>query len=158
VAGVVGADVLVVAIDVRRAELATGERGGGAAARRGVARARHVALVEGGAGDGVARDAATALAGVGLRAGVGVVAGRPVRRRGGGAAARLGVARARHVELVEGGAPARRSSDVGVVGADVRVGAIDVRLAERATGGRGGGAAARRGVARARHVALVEGG
>src|SRR5207244_5829047 len=93
VAGVVSADVLVVAVGVRRAELAAGDRWGGAAARRGVARARHVALVEGGAGDGVAPDAAPALAGVGLRAGVAVVARRPVRRSGGAAGRARGCGR-----------------------------------------------------------------
>src|SRR3989449_295416 len=158
VAGVVGADVLVVAIDVRRAELAAGDRGVGAAARGGVARARHVALVEGGAGDGVAPDAAPALAGIGLRAGVAVGARRPVRRRGGGAAARRGVARARHVALVEGGAGDGVAPDAAPTLAGVGLCAGVAVVAGRPVRRRGGGAAARRGVARARHVALVEGG
>src|SRR5437016_5506663 len=135
-----------------------GRRGGGAAARRGVARARHVALVEGGAGDGVAPDAARALAGVGLRAGVAVVARRPVGRRGGGAAARRGVARARHVALVEGGAGDGVAPDAAPALAGVGLRADVAVVARRPVGRRGGGAAARRGVARARHVALVEGG
>src|SRR5207253_1737832 len=132
-------------------------RGGGAAARRGVARARHVALVEGGAGDGVAPDAAPALAGVGLRAGVGVVAGRPVRRRGVGAAARRGIARARHVALVEGGAGDGVAPDAAPTLAGVGLRAGVAVVAGRPVRRRGVGAAARRGVARARHVAPLRG-
>src|SRR5439155_9953824 len=132
-------------------------RGGvGAGARRGVARARRVALVEGGAGDGVA-DAAPALAGVGLRAGVAVVARRPIGRGGDGAAARRGVACARRVALVEGGAgDGVADAAPALAGVGLRAG---VAVVARRPIGRGGvGAAARRGVARARHVALIEGG
>src|SRR5205807_197233 len=141
-----------------RAELAAGDRGVGAAARRGVARARHVALVEGGAGDGVAPDAAPALAGTGLRAAVAVGARRPAGRRGGGAAARRGVARARHVALVEGGAGDGVAPDAAPALAGIGLRARRASDPGRAAGDRGVGAAARRGVARARHVALVEGG
>src|SRR5262249_57041654 len=78
---------------------------------RRIADAGLVTLVKGGADDGVRPRADARLAGVGLRAGVTVVAGAAVRlgRIGAGAARRI--ADARLVALVEGCTDDRRSTD-----------------------------------------------
>src|SRR5947209_7970136 len=81
-----GASVAVVAgRPVRRVRV-------GAHTRRGVAGSCDMALVTRRAGDGVAARADTGAAGVGLGAGVAVVAGRPVRRVRVGAGSSRGVA------------------------------------------------------------------
>src|SRR5207244_7495133 len=81
------------------------ELGGTAAdARRGIADAGGMALVGGGARDGVGAHADARLAGVGLRAGAAVVARRSVELGGIAADARRGVAGAGGVALVGGGA------------------------------------------------------
>src|SRR5207253_930722 len=86
------------------------ELGGIAAgARRGVAGAGGVALVGGGAHDRVRTHADACLAGVGLRAGVAVVARLPIELRGIRAGARRRVTRSRGVALVGGVAHDRRA-------------------------------------------------
>src|SRR5437762_2307072 len=86
------------------------ELGGTAAdTRRGVARARGVALVGGGAYDRVRAHGGAGRAGVGLRAGVAIVAGRPIELRRIRAGARRRVTRSRGVALVGGGAHDRRT-------------------------------------------------
>src|SRR5438132_1037200 len=77
---------------------------GGADAGDGVAAARDVALIGGGADDRVCPDAGAGLAGVGLGAGVAVRASAAVRLGRGGAAAARRVAVASDMALVEGGA------------------------------------------------------
>src|SRR5207247_5479936 len=81
---------------------AVGSRRVRALAGGGVARAGDVALVRGRAGDRVAPNAAPALAGVALRAGVAVVAGAAVGSRRVRALAGGGVGRGGDVALVRG--------------------------------------------------------
>src|SRR5438552_2398083 len=135
VARVGRAGILVVAVGGRRAALAALERGVGANGA--------VAGVEG--------------AGVLVVAVGGGRADRAAGDRGVGAGARRGVARARRVALVEGGAgDGVADAAPALAGVGLRAG---VAVVARRPIGRGGvGAGARRGVARARRVALIEGG
>src|SRR5439155_1446687 len=133
--------------------------GGTAAdARRGVADAGGMALVGGGAHDRVRPRADARLAGVGLRAGVAVVAGRPVELGGIGAGARRGVADAGGVALVGGGAYDRVRAHAGAGRAGVGLRAGVAVVAGRPIELRGIRAGARRRVTRSRGVALVGGG
>src|SRR5204863_245226 len=77
---------------------------GGAGAVGGIADAGDVALIEGGADDGVGPDAGAGLAGVTLGAGVAVVAGPAVGLGRGGAGAARRIAGAGDVALIGGGA------------------------------------------------------
>ncbi len=72
----------------------------GAQTRARIARASHVTLIEGGADNGIAANAAAALAAVGLRTGVAVSARAAVRLCRIGAQTRTGIARAGHVTLI----------------------------------------------------------
>src|SRR5262249_45833958 len=83
---------------------AVGLRGIRALAGGGIARSGVVALVGGRPRPRVRADTSSVLAGVRLRAGVVVVAGRAVRGHGARALPRTGVARARDVTLVLSGA------------------------------------------------------
>src|SRR5207248_2146330 len=126
-----------------------------ARARGGITGAGKVALVGGGADDGVAARADPALAGVGLRAGIPVVAGAAVGLRRVRARARRRVAGAGVVALVRGGADDRVATraDPALAGIGLRAGvAVGAGAAVRLRRVR---ARARRRVARARVVALI---
>src|SRR5207249_1095598 len=129
---------------------------GGAAAVRGVTGAGDVALIEGGADDGVRPDAGAGLAGVGLGAGIAVRAGAPVRLVRVGADAARRIAGARDVALIEGGADdgVRPRADARLAGVALRASAAVV--AGRAVGLVWGGAGAARRITDAGDVALVE--
>src|SRR5439155_1566415 len=122
---------------------AVGSRRVRALARGWVARAGVVALVGGRADDGVAPSAAPALAAVGLRAGVGGVAGGAVGRRRARALARGGVARAGLVALIGGGADDGVGARAHTALAGVGRGAPIPIVAHRAVGCRRGRAQAR---------------
>src|SRR5438093_1214881 len=132
---------------------------GGIAAhpRRGVARPGGVALVQRRADDGLRAHAARALTGVGLRAGVAVVAGGGVGPGGVAARPRRGVAGAGGVTLVGGRAHdrIRARAGAGLTGVGLRAGVAVV--AGGAVGLGGIAAGARRGIAGAGGVALIGG-
>src|SRR5439155_1139647 len=137
---------------------AVGLERGRAAGRGRIAGSGGVALVEGGADDGIRAGAGPRLAGVGLRAGVAVVAGRPVGLGRVRADTRRRIAGAGAVALIAGGAshrvPARAGPRLTGVGlrAGVAVAASGaVRLGRVRAGARGR-------VARTGHVALIAGG
>jgi hypothetical protein len=117
-----------------------------------------VTLIERGAGDGIGAGAAARLTGIGLRAGVVVIAGGAVICIGIAALSRCRIARARDVALVEGGA----ENGIGP-GAGARLTRIGLRAGVVVIAGGaviciGIAALSRCRIARARDVALVEGG
>src|SRR4029077_2344409 len=122
----------------------------GAHAGRGIAGARIVALVSGGADDGARAGAGPGLGGGGAGGGTAVVAQRAVRLRRPGAHAGRGIAGARIVALVSGGADdgARAGADAGLAG--VGAGAGIAVVARGAVRLRRPGAHAGRGIAGAR--------
>src|SRR5437667_112477 len=129
-----------------------------ARAGRRVARADVVALVLGGAGDGIRAGARAGLAGIGTGAGAGGVARRAVRLGGVRTRARRRGARADVVALVLGGAGdgVRAGAGAGLARIGVRAGvAVVARRAVRLCGVR---AHAGRRVARPHAVALILGG
>src|SRR5262249_4550623 len=137
---------------------AVGLGGIGAGAVGRVADAGIMALIERGADDRVRARADAGLAGVALRTGVPVVAGRAVGVGGVGAGAGGRVAGAGVVALVEGGADDRigRRAGAGLAGVALRAGvavvaghAVGLARVRARTGG---------GVAGAGVVTLVEGG
>src|SRR5437762_2970277 len=140
------------------ARRAVGLRGIRARAGRRVARADVVALVLGGAGDGIRAGAGAGLARVGPRARAVVVARRAVRLGWVRAHAGRRVARADVVALVLGSAGdgVRAGARAGLAGIGARAGAAFV--ARRAVGLCGVRARAGRRVARAHAVALILGG
>src|SRR5262249_27370000 len=116
-----------------------------------------VALIEGGADDGVGPDAAARLAGVGLRAGVAVVADAAVRLLRVGAHAARRIADTGLVALIDGRTDdrVRSRADARLAGVGLRAGiAVVAGAAVRLV--RVGAGAARR-IADARIVALIEG-
>src|SRR5262249_5549595 len=128
-----------------------------AGAARRIADTGDVALTEGGADDRIPRTD-TGLTGVGLGAGVAVVAGRAVGLVGVGADTARRVADARIVALIEGGADDRIRPR-----ADARLAGVTLRARVAVVAGRGvglgrGRAGAGGGLAGARVVALIEGG
>src|SRR5439155_300483 len=130
----------------------------GADAGDGVAAARLVALIGGGADDGVRPDAGAGLAGVGLGARIAGGAGAAVRLGRGGADAVRRIAGARVVALCGGGADdgVRPDAGAGLAGVDLGAGiAVGAGAAVR-LGRVGAGAVGR--IAGARVVALIEGG
>src|SRR5436190_9539041 len=126
--------------------------------RRGIARSGGVALIECGADHGLGAHADRTLTGVGLRAAVGVVAGRAVAPGGIAAGSRRGIAGAGGVALIGGrahdGVCAHAAAGLRGVGARAGVALV----AAGAVGLGGITADARRGVAGAGGVALVGGG
>src|SRR5207249_148903 len=134
-----GAGVAVVArgaVELRRARAAAGGR---------VAGARGAALSRRGAGDGVRAGTDSALAGVGLRAGVAVVARGAVELRRARAAAGGRVAGARVVALIRraAGDGVRAGTDSALAGVGLRAGvavvacsAVGLRRARAETGRR----------------------
>src|SRR5439155_1553508 len=123
----------------------------GADAARGIAGARDVTLIEGGADDGVRPDAGAGLAGVGLRASAAVVAGGSVGLVRGGAGAG-------DVALVERAADdrVRPRTGAGLAGVALRASVAVAAGGTVRLGGVGAGAARR--IAGAGDMALVEGG
>src|SRR5438034_4169995 len=125
--------------------------------RRGIARSGGVALIECGADHGLGAHADRTLTGVGLRAAVGVVAGRAVAPGGIAAGSRRGIAGAGGVALIGGsahdGVGAHAGAGLAGVALRARVGVV----AARAVGLGGIAAGARRGIAGAGGVALVGG-
>src|SRR5439155_622938 len=135
-------------------------RGGCAAlTRRRVARPHVVPLIGGCADDRIRARARARLAGVRLRAGVAVIAGRAVRFGGGvGALPRLRIARPGVVPLIGGRADDRIRARARARLAGVCLRAGGAVIAERAVHFGGGvGALPRRGIARPRLVALIDG-
>src|SRR5205823_2453067 len=108
--------------------------GVGAGAARRVADAGDVALIEGGADDGVRPHAGAGLAGVGLGAGIAVGAGGAVRRGRVGAGPGGRIAGAGVVALIEGGADDGVRPDAGAGLAGVALGAGVAVAAGRAVG------------------------
>src|SRR5439155_274235 len=106
----------------------------GAGAARRIADAGDVALIERAADDRVGTGADARLAGVALRAGAAVVAGRPVWLVGVGAGAARRVADAGVVALFEGGADDGVRPDAGAGLAGVALGAGVAVAAGRAVG------------------------
>jgi len=135
---------------------AVGCVGRGAETRGGVADSR--ALRIGLADHRIASGARSRLAGVGLGAGVPIVAGRAVRLARGGADAARRVAGAGDVALIERGADDGVRADAGAGLTGVGLGAsVTVRAGAAVCLGRGGADAARR-IADAGVVALIERG
>src|SRR5207253_2813323 len=127
---------------------AVGLGGIAAGARGGIAGAGRVALVGGRTHDGIRAQAGAGRTGVGLRAGVAVIAGRAVGLGGIAAGARRGVAGAGRLALVGGRAHDRVRAHVGagLTGVGLRAGVAVVT--GRAIGLGGIAARSRRGIAR----------